>query len=227
VSASTAGRPPVHLGGPATRSPWAGVAILAVTNLLPLVLVLQGSLDLPLLVVCYLVEAVLVTLRAPAAPADPSRGGVLGRWDLLKGRLLFALGLVIFGAGAIAETRWDAGALLVLGVTVLLFLGGLRAAEGAPAPDGKRWLATWGWQLAVVSVGSLLAVPYVQDIGRLRAADWQPTALGDYFLAGAGVEVNTWMLGTGLEAEVLGTAIFVLFKTVNEVLMASRRAAAR
>ncbi len=215
----------MHLDAPTARSPWVGVAILAVTNLLPLVLVLQGSLDLALLVVCYLVEAVLVTLRPAQGPGRRGRTEEPGRGQLFVGQLVFALVLVIFGATAIGAVRWDASALLVLGVTVLLFLVGVRAARRTGDLDGKRWLLTWAWQLAVVFVGSLVAVPYMQDLVLLRAVGWEPSSLGDYLLDGAGLRVNTWVLGNSLEPEVLGTAIFVLFKTFNEVAMAARRAA--
>ena len=181
---------------------------------------LQGTLDLPLLVACYLVESMLLTLRRPRSVRDEDR------WGSLRDRLLMSLLLLVVGSTAVSAVRWDGTALLVLASTVLLFVLGQRAAERTGVPSSGHFLLTWGWQLAALLVGSVVAVPYVRNIGELRDAGWEPAALGDYLLDRVGIRVNTWLLESGLEPAVLGTAIFVLFKTVNELVMPARRAAA-
>lgn len=225
MTSSTSSRPVVHGGpAPAGRNPWWGVVVLTVTNLLPLVLVLNGALDLPLLVVCYLVEAVLITLVTRSTPPRAGAPRPADRFGSLGTRALFALVLVIFAGSALSATRWDGTTLAVLAGTVLLFVVGLRTAERQGTLDDARWMGTWGWHLAVIFIGSLVAVPYMEDLSVLLDAGWRPAPLGDFPVSGPALRINRTIVESGVAPEVMGTAIFVVFKTVNEVLMAGRRA---
>jgi len=217
VTTPSAARPVVHTSGPdpAHAHPWRAVAVLTVTNLLPLVLVVQGSLDLPLLVVCYVVEAVLVTLSTRARE---------GRFATLRSRALFATGLVLFAGAPLVAVDWDATTWAALAGTVLLFVAGLRTAERQAGPGEQSWIGTYCWHLCVVFVGSVIAVPYMEDLSVLHQAGWQPAPLGDFPISGLALGLNRAIVESEVAPEVLGTAIFVLFKTVNEVTMAARRA---
>lgn len=105
-----------------------GRAVLLVTlgNLLPLLFVATGTLDLPLLLVCYGIEAVLL-------PGDPEATA----GDTLKLRVTAFVLVAILLARALFAVEWSLGTLAVLAATVVLTLAGPWLARRDPgSADG-------------------------------------------------------------------------------------------
>lgn len=197
---------------PGTRRRWPAVVTLALTNLLPLAFVLHGSLDLPLLVTCYLLEGILFFALTPARAQMP--------W---QARWAFPVALLVFGAAAPLAVDWGVEALLVLAATVLLFVAGLGQARRLDSRSTGRGPGAFGWHLLVVAVGAMVAVPYMQHVSVLRDAGWTPHPMSEALIAPWSYAVNRLLVDSQLSPAVLGTAIFVTFKTVNEVVFSISR----
>lgn len=192
---------------------WRSLAVVALANLLPLAFVLGGGLDLALLVTCYVVEGGLIfAFGACAHPGFPP-----------VARLVLPSSLLIFGAGAVMSVDWDLDALVVLTAAVLFFVVGAVQAARLDR-DSQAWtFAGFGWHLLVVLVGAMVAVPYMEHVTDLRAAGWEPFPLWGGPLAGMALGFNRLLVDSSLPPHVLGTTIFVLFKTLNEAIFSAGR----
>ncbi len=190
-------------------------ALLLVTagNLLPLVLVATGSLDLPLLLVCYGIEAVLL-------PADPD--DTLA--DTLKLRAIAALVGLILLVRALAAVSWSPGTVLVLVATVAMTLGGTWAARRDPrATDTPGGIGAVLWRLLVLLVGGVVALSYAQDLTVLQAHGWVPESVGHTLATGPARAFNELVHAFDLAPLTAAALVLVAFKTVNEGLWTAIR----
>ena len=192
-------------------------AVVTVTagNLLPLVFVATGSLDLPLLLVCYGLEMVLL-------PRDPGTSVL----DDLRFRGIGALVALVLLVRALLAVDWSLGTLLVLAATVALTLAGtwLGARDPETVTPGLG-IGTLVWRLCLLLVGGVVALSYAEDLTRLLAQGWSPGPVGDYVSTYPAWAFNELVLGLGIAPLTAAALVFVVFKTVNEGLWTALRGA--
>lgn len=197
--------------GPTARA----VLLVTAGNLLPLVFVATGSLDLPLLLVCYCLEAVLL-------PRDPSHR----RADDLKLRFTVGVVGIVLLARALFAVDWSVTTLLVLVATVLLTLAASwRAARDPHATTIGLGIGTALWRLCLLLVGGVVAMSYAEELTVLLDHGWVPGPVGDYAAAYPAWALNELVLGLGLAPMTAAALVFVVFKTVNEGLWTALRGA--
>ena len=192
-----------------------GRAVLLVTagNLLPLVFVATGTLDLPLLLVCYGIEAVLL----PGCPGSP-------RWEDLKLRLAAAGIVVVLLARALFAIEWSPGTLAVLACTVVLTLAGQWFARRDPgSADVAGGIGAVTWRVLLIFMGGVLALSYAEDLTTLTAASWTPGPVGDLVATYPAWAFNEIVFALGLAPLTAAALVFVLFKAVNEALWTAYR----
>ena len=182
--------------------------LLAVTagNLFPLVLVLLGQLDLPLLLVCYWVEAIFLP-------------GIVG-W---QPRVCAAVLGLILVARALEAVDWSLTSLLVVLVTLGFTLGGLWAARRDRAPSTRPLKPGTGfgsvmWRMCLLLVGAAVALSYAQDLEVLLASGWEPVPVGSFVATPFALAFNEMVFALGLEPMAAAALVFVFFKAVNEGL---------
>jgi hypothetical protein len=191
------------------------VLIVTVGNLLPLVFVATGSLDLPLLLVCYWVEALLLPREAGAALGD----------DLKLRVTVGGVGLV-FLVRALFAVDWSATTLLVLAATVALTVAGTWQATRDPrAVTVGLTVGTALWRICLLLVGGVVALAYAEDLTTLLDHGWTPDPVGAYVSTYPAWAFNELVLALGLAPLTAAALVFVVFKTVNEGLWTALRGA--
>lgn len=190
-------------------------SLLLVTagNLLPLLLVALGALDLPLLLVCYGLEIALL----PRHPDDS--------WtDDLKLRLVTTVVALILLARALQAVDWSPGTLLVLAATVVLtLLGQWTAARDPHALTVRGGLGAALWRLCLLLVGGVVALSYAEDLAELRERGWTPAPVGDFVATYPAWWFNEVVVALGLAPLSAAAVVLVVFKTVNEGLWTAIR----
>jgi hypothetical protein len=196
-------------------APTRAVLLVTAGNLLPLAFVATGSLDLPLLLVCYWLEAMLL-------PREP--GASLG--DDVKLRVTVGGVGLVFLVRSLFAVEWSTTTLLVLAATVALTVAGSRQAARDPrAATVGLTVGTALWRICLLLVGGVVALAYAEDLTTLLDHGWTPGPVGDYVSTYPAWAFNELVLGLGLAPLTAAALVFVVFKTVNEGLWTALRAA--
>lgn len=198
--------------GTPPRAVTRAVAVVTVGNLLPLALVFTGSLDLPLLLIGYGIEAVLL----PRHPTDSVAAD-------LKLRAAAAGISLVFLVRAIGLVDWSVETLLVLLATVVLTLAGTWIAVRDPDAAVRGGVGAVSWRMLLLLIGGVVALSYAQDLTVLLASGWTPEPLDGSPLVLPAQAFNELVFWLGLEPLAAAALVFVVFKTVNEALWTALR----
>lgn len=198
--------------GTPPRAVTRAVAVVTVGNLLPLALVFTGSLDLPLLLIGYGIEAVLL----PRHPTDSVAAD-------LKLRAAAAGISLVFLVRAIGLVDWSVETLLVLLATVVLTLAGTWIAVRDPDAAVRGGVGAVSWRMLLLLIGGVVALSYAQDLTVLLASGWTPEPLDRSPLVLPAQAFNELVFWLGLEPLAAAALVFVVFKTVNEALWTALR----
>lgn len=201
--------------------------MLLVTNLLPLWLVLDGTVDTADLLMSYVLETwVLLLLALPRVPAL-LRWAFSGRQGIRAGLgLVVVLVLVVAGTVAItrrvaAEVAWDAGSVLgILGVAVSLVVGLVLTwwRHGSPVPGRTGAAGAFAWRFVLLVCGGAIGLSAAASYADLLAHGWEPAALGDGWAYPFGQRLVEAAIAIDVPAAAIPAFFLVSVRTVNEVL---------
>ncbi|KRF35370.1 DUF6498-containing protein [Nocardioides sp. Soil805] len=199
-------------------SRWSGLVGIAVGNLLPLVLVWTGRLEVGDLVLVYFLELVVAyVLLLVALP-----GGLVPGWDGLKlvGAMLLGglvLGLVL-ALYTFRHVTWDATTLGVVALTLASSSVGFVASTWRRRDRWRDGLGgAFGWRFALMCVALMAASAGDAQAG-LLAAGWQPHEFGRGWALPAGELLTRCALALDLSPVVVAAGILCTYRLVNELL---------
>lgn len=200
----------------AGQSRWAGLAGIAVGNLLPLWLVWTGRLGIGDLVLVYLLElGVSFVLFCVSLPRRRVRGGI--RLVLTVAALGLLLGPLLTYY-TVAHVTWDGTTLGVVALTLASSAIGLVASLRR---RGRRWREGVGGGFAwrfVLMVVALVAAGAGAAQERLLAAGWEPHDFGRGWALPAGELLTRAALALDLPGVVVAAGILCTYRLVNELL---------
>ena len=205
------------------RSRWLNLPGLALTNVVPLVLVTRDLLSTADLLLSYLFELyVLLALwgvqrRRPrgSLAAHPPRRPLPGqqRFALWFFPTILVIGLTWSVFRVVA---WDLGTLLgVAAMGISIAVGLVLSLRDAP-----RGVTTgaWLWRLLLLAIGAWIGLGTAENYTQLQAGGWVPGPLGDGWALPFGRALAEAGLTLGVPAAVVPVLFVVLVRTVNEVL---------
>lgn len=199
---------------PASR--WAGLVGIAIGNVLPLVLVWTGELELGDLVLVYLLELGLALVLL-AASLPGRRTGVGVRLVLASVLVTLVLGYVLTYY-TLQHVTWDGTTLGVVGLTLASSSIGFVASVRR---RGGRWREGLGgafaWRFALMVV-ALMAAGAGAAQARLVSAGWEPHDFGRGWALPAGEVLTRAALALELPPVVVAAGILCTYRLVNEVL---------
>lgn len=184
-------------------------------DLITLVLILVGVMDLPDVLTAYAAESAamgVITLW------------YAGGWRVVFSRaaLTFVLMPLAFGAIVMPRVDWNWKNLLaILAVFVSTTIGEIRSQRSDPR--GKRsTILTLMWRFVVIVFGAIVDVEWVSEFHKLDAGGWDATSTGIPMFP-VGAWFDRWVLTSGTDPMLVATLVFFGFKTVNETLLAAYR----
>lgn len=205
-------------------SRWWSLVGLTATNLLPLWFALRGSLDTADLLLCYVLEAWLVTglwlrdrrrpRRAPATrwSRRPSSDGALR----LVGMLALGVTLVVLSVRVVRRVTWDGDTLgVVVATTLSIGLGLWLAARQRSGPTRPGSVA---WRVVLLFTGAAVGLGTADNLAVLVPRGWEPSRLGTFWAEPFGRWLVELGQAVGVAPVVVPTLFVVVVRTLNEVL---------
>ena len=204
------------------RSRWFTLPGLALTNVVPLVLVTQDLLSTADLLMSYLLELYfLIGLWLWQRRPSPAREVPYHRVPLtLQQRfaLSFFPALAMLGLTwtVVGVVSWDLGTLLgVAAMGISIAVGLVLSLRDAP-----RGVTTgaWLWRLLLLATGAWVGLGTAENYTQLQDGGWVPGPLGEGWALPFGRAFVEAGLALGVSAAVVPVLFVVLVRTVNEVL---------
>lgn len=199
-------------------SRWAGLAGIAIGNVLPLYLVWTGRLEIGDLVLVYFLELLVAyVLLLVALPGGLARGrdGLRLVGAMLLGGLVLGLVLALYTS---RHVTWDG---TTLGVVALTLASSSIGFVASVRRRGGRWRdglgGAFGWRF-VLMVVALVAAGAGDAQARLVAAGWEPHDFGRGWALPAGELLTRCALALELPPVVVAAGILCTYRLVNEVL---------
>jgi hypothetical protein len=211
------------IGSPSGRSRWLTLPGLALTNVVPLVLVTQGLMSTPDLLLSYLFELyVLLALwwvqrRRPRGSLDDHAPRISLSWQQRFAlRFVPTVAVVWLSWSVLSAVTWDAGtALAVAAMGISIAVGLVLSLREAP-----RGVTTgaWLWRMLLLATGAWVGLGTAENYTRLQGAGWVPGPLGEGWALPFGRAMAEAGLALGVPAAVVPVLFVVLVRTLNEVL---------
>ena len=193
---------------------WLALPGLAVSNLVPLWLVVRGSLETPDLLLSYLVE-VLVLLAVWLLTRSRAAHRRLGK-HLRAPLLVLALVVVPVAVRVVGEVTFDLTTVLTVLVTCGSMAAGLLFAH-RQSGRGVRFGAV-AWRLVLLVTGAVVGLGTAHAYDDLVRHGWEPAELGSAWSYPFGELLVRAAMALDVAPLVIPALFVVMVRTFNEVL---------
>ena len=193
---------------------WLALPGLAVSNLVPLWLVVRGSLETPDLLLSYLVE-VLVLLAVWLLTRSRAAHRRLGK-HLRAPLLVLALVVVPVAVRVVGEVTFD----LTTVLTVLVTCGSMAAGLLFAYRQSGRGIAfgAVAWRLVLLVTGAVVGLGTAHAYDDLVRHGWEPAELGSAWSYPFGELLVRAAMALDVAPLVIPALFVVMVRTLNEVL---------
>ena len=193
---------------------WLALPGLAVSNLVPLWLVVRGSLETPDLLLSYLVE-VLVLLAVWLLTRSRAAHRRLGK-HLRAPLLVLALVVVPVAVRVVGEVTFDLTTML----TVLVTCGSMAAGLLFAHRQSGRGIAfgAVAWRLVLLVTGAVVGLGTAHAYDDLVRHGWEPAELGSAWSYPFGELLVRAAMALDVAPLVIPALFVVMVRTLNEVL---------
>ena len=205
------------------RSRWWTLPGLALTNVVPLVLVTQDLMSAADLLLSYLFE-LYVLLALWWVQRRRPRGSLADHAPRFRPTVpqrvaLWLVPTVVVAAlswSVLSAVSWDPGTALAVAAMGLSIAVGLVLSL-REAPRGVT-TGAWLWRLLLLATGAWVGLGTAGNYTQLQGTGWVPGPVGEGWALPFGRAMAETGLALGVSAAVVPVLFVVLVRTVNEVL---------
>lgn len=196
---------------------WSMLPVVAVSNLVPLWLVVTGRMATADLLMAYVVDMWVAMLLA-ALHRRQMWAKVRAHISSLKDFLGAVFGLLIV-LGVVGGLSFEVITAVTWDKASVLSITSVCACQAVGLWSNRE--VDWGglsWRFLLLAIGAGFGLATAQGYARLSEHGWQPAELGGGWLTPVGESLAGWMLDTQVPAATIPAIILVTYRTANELL---------